>query len=425
MGKSHAPFLCAADVCGGVDVAEAGQCLNDKKEGVVVMGADGTVAFSNAGLVRLLGWPCAELQGENVKVLMPEKFATAHDLFLQRYAEKAAAAERSGRPVLSNIVGSGRDVIARHRSGRDVRVFLMVVRLDRDAGSARDCLFLGLMTRIAAPVKGATVSTAAASAQDRRTRTDSAPGSAFSSRSAASSAVTRRRRPSRPGPGGGTAASLWSVGSGSEGSRHSIVSRASQKYDPRGSVVDVRSDRSGSVGAHARPGAAAAPALRRQKCSVLVAHLAGVPAEEAAAALADDYARFLAGLHAECAQAKGCVQCVIGDTAVCTFNAAVPNTSHRSSVAGPLDGLPAAWEAARAGAGMQLHAAAVARECLVGQWGAHDVLLGDAVGLCAAMLRVAREVGASVALIDGLQYSYQCRLVNRMTVRPGTPKAQV
>ena len=57
-------------------------------------------------------------------------------------------------------------------------------------------------------------------------------------------------------------------------------------------------------------------------------------------------------------------------------------------------------------------------------------MLGEAPSLCTALLRVSREIDANIALIDGslydeLQYSYQCRLVNHMTLRPGTPKMQV
>ena len=80
-------------------------------------------------------------------MLMGEPFASHHDGFLRRYMDKAELAERQGRAILSNIVGSGRDVIAKHRDGSSRRMFLMVERVDRST-SVYDCLFVGTMVSI-------------------------------------------------------------------------------------------------------------------------------------------------------------------------------------------------------------------------------------------------------------------------------------
>lgn len=48
---------------------------------------------------------------------MAEPFASAHDGFLRRYIEEEERCQRLGRPHVSGIVGSGRDVMARDKSG--------------------------------------------------------------------------------------------------------------------------------------------------------------------------------------------------------------------------------------------------------------------------------------------------------------------
>ena len=48
---------------------------------------------------------------------------------------------------MSNIVGSGRDVVAQHRNGTAMRVYLMVERVDRTS-TADDFLFVGTMVAI-------------------------------------------------------------------------------------------------------------------------------------------------------------------------------------------------------------------------------------------------------------------------------------
>ena len=66
-----------------------------------------------------------------------------------RYQTKAQEAEQKGTLQVSNVVGSGRDVMARHADGTSLRIFLMVQRLDRASGRAADCLFLGTMIPVA------------------------------------------------------------------------------------------------------------------------------------------------------------------------------------------------------------------------------------------------------------------------------------
>ena len=69
------------------------------------------------------------------------------------------------------------------------------------------------------------------------------------------------------------------------------------------------------------------------------------------------------------------------------------------------------------------------RESYFGVWGKHPVLVGPALDTCNALLRIAAEAEAGGGLIDSslhdeLQYSFQCRRINIITVHPSTAAAK-
>ena len=76
--------------CTGVMLmAEAtSKLFANKIESVVVMTAQGIIEYVNHATVRTFGWQSEELVGQNVNVLMPERFASQHDQLLQQYQEK-------------------------------------------------------------------------------------------------------------------------------------------------------------------------------------------------------------------------------------------------------------------------------------------------------------------------------------------------
>eukprot|EP00668_Euglena_longa_P006524 GGOE01007767.1.p1 GENE.GGOE01007767.1~~GGOE01007767.1.p1 ORF type:complete len:840 (+),score=214.56 GGOE01007767.1:45-2522(+) len=135
-------------------VADACVPLDGVADSVAVMEADGTLLFMNKSGCELFGYTKEEVKGRNVKILMGEPFASAHDGFLQRYQERAETSRKSGTQMQSNVVGSGRDVMAKTKSNKTIRVFLMVQRLDRPSRLAKDCLFVGKMVHIAAADSG-------------------------------------------------------------------------------------------------------------------------------------------------------------------------------------------------------------------------------------------------------------------------------
>eukprot|EP00668_Euglena_longa_P025865 GGOE01032342.1.p1 GENE.GGOE01032342.1~~GGOE01032342.1.p1 ORF type:complete len:429 (-),score=122.14 GGOE01032342.1:1349-2635(-) len=79
---------------------------------------------------------------------MAEPFASAHDGFLHAYQLRAENAQLQGSWPASHIVGSGRDVMAKAKSGKRVRVFIMVTRMDRPSGNPKECVFVSKMVHI-------------------------------------------------------------------------------------------------------------------------------------------------------------------------------------------------------------------------------------------------------------------------------------
>ncbi|WP_239489657.1 PAS domain-containing sensor histidine kinase [Luteitalea sp. TBR-22] len=85
-------------------------------DAVIVIGEDGRITLANDACEALLGWTPTELAGEAIEILMPEPEAREHAGWLHRYSE-------TGEP---HVIGTSRDVIARHRDGRAIAVRLSV-----------------------------------------------------------------------------------------------------------------------------------------------------------------------------------------------------------------------------------------------------------------------------------------------------------
>lgn len=90
--------------------------LDAAVDGVVLIGHTGLIEAFNRAAQSLFGFSAEEVVGKNVRVLMTEGDAAAHDEHMARYLRTGTA----------HIIGRGRQVIARRKDGRDFPVFLSV-----------------------------------------------------------------------------------------------------------------------------------------------------------------------------------------------------------------------------------------------------------------------------------------------------------
>jgi diguanylate cyclase (GGDEF)-like protein/PAS domain S-box-containing protein len=81
--------------------------LDGVHNAVITITESGTIESFNRSAELLFGYSAAEVVGNNVSMLMPEPYRTAHDGYLDAY-------RRSG---IRKVIGSKRDVMGRHRDG--------------------------------------------------------------------------------------------------------------------------------------------------------------------------------------------------------------------------------------------------------------------------------------------------------------------
>ncbi|MFH6954428.1 MHYT domain-containing protein [Pseudoalteromonas sp. XMcav1-K] len=85
-------------------------------DGIVSIDRSGTVLSINQATEELLGWSTDEIIGKNVNVLVPTPYHDNHDDYISRYLSTGQA----------NIIGKGREVKARHKSGELVAIRLAI-----------------------------------------------------------------------------------------------------------------------------------------------------------------------------------------------------------------------------------------------------------------------------------------------------------
>lgn len=110
--------------------------------GIVRIDGRGRILQLNDSALRMLGYQAEEVLGKNVKMLMPERWATQHDEYLATY-------QTTGE---KHVIGIGREVVARHKDGTQIPVHLAVSEVqhqgDLKVPASRE--FIGILSDLRA-----------------------------------------------------------------------------------------------------------------------------------------------------------------------------------------------------------------------------------------------------------------------------------
>ncbi|MCG8519133.1 MAG: ATP-binding protein [Pseudomonadales bacterium] len=85
-------------------------------DGIIKISDRGIILSFNHSAERILGYREVEVLGKNVSMLMPSPHREAHDGYLKQYLRTGEA----------RIIGSGREVFARHKDGHEVPIRLAI-----------------------------------------------------------------------------------------------------------------------------------------------------------------------------------------------------------------------------------------------------------------------------------------------------------
>jgi len=91
-------------------------------DGIIVIDATGRIRIFNSACEKLFGYTREEVTNQNVTMLMPEPYRSAHDSYIARYH---ATGER-------RIVGIGREVVGQRKDGSTFPMYLSVGEGDLD-----------------------------------------------------------------------------------------------------------------------------------------------------------------------------------------------------------------------------------------------------------------------------------------------------
>jgi diguanylate cyclase (GGDEF)-like protein/PAS domain S-box-containing protein len=97
-------------------------------DGIVVIDDHGIMLSCNAGLERIFGYGPEEIVGQNIKMLMPEPFHSAHDGYVAQWRGR-------GR-LSSSVLGKGRELLGLRKDGGVFPVEVTVSAID-DAGERK------------------------------------------------------------------------------------------------------------------------------------------------------------------------------------------------------------------------------------------------------------------------------------------------
>jgi PAS domain S-box-containing protein len=90
--------------------------INSAVDAIITIDHVGHIKSFNSSAERLFGYEQDEILGQNVKILMPSPYQQEHDQYLDNYMKTGE----------KKIIGSGREVVAKHKDGSEIPVFLSI-----------------------------------------------------------------------------------------------------------------------------------------------------------------------------------------------------------------------------------------------------------------------------------------------------------
>lgn len=89
------------------------------ENGVISINEKGIIKSFNKSAVKMFGYNEEEIIGKNVKILMPEPYQSEHDMYLKHYIDTG----------VTNIIGTGRDLVALHKDGHEFSMHLKIAEM--------------------------------------------------------------------------------------------------------------------------------------------------------------------------------------------------------------------------------------------------------------------------------------------------------
>ena len=103
-------------------------------DGIVIIDRHGIILSFNPAAERLFGYQASEAIGQNVNILMPDPYHSAHDDYIERYL-------RTGE---SKFIGTGCEVLGQHKDGRSLQLDIAISETSID----EQPLFFGIIRDI-------------------------------------------------------------------------------------------------------------------------------------------------------------------------------------------------------------------------------------------------------------------------------------
>jgi len=105
---------------GSLDKEYLSTIIEHVVDGIVTIDETGTIETVNLAMEDMFGYSAEEMTGQNVKLLMPQRYANEHDGYLNNYITTN----------IPKIIGTGREVEGRRRDGTEFPIDLSVSEIE-------------------------------------------------------------------------------------------------------------------------------------------------------------------------------------------------------------------------------------------------------------------------------------------------------